>query len=300
MSTPMVSVIIPTYNRAAEIPRCLDSLVAQTLRDFEVLVCDDGSKDDTGAAVEKYKDRLDVGYHWAENFGGPARPRNRGIQLARGRYVAFLDSDDWWAPRKLEKSVAALEAGADLVYHDMHLVRSAGQTVFWRRARTRPLVQPVFADLLRNSNGLTTSSVVARRELLQRIGGFSEERPWIGWEDFDTWLRLSQHTDRFRRLGEPLGYYWFGGGNISTPGRLLMNLGAFRAKYVDGPNAPLARLPDWYHYLMARGCYDGGDLDAAAGHMRRLMSEPAPALMRIKALYFAARAQLRHGSVRAA
>jgi glycosyltransferase involved in cell wall biosynthesis len=126
--TPRVSVIVPTFNRARDIGRCLESLAQQTFRDFEVLVCDDGSKDNTREIVERFKDRLELQYRWEENFGGPARPRNIGLSLARGEYVAFLDSDDWWMPRKLEQSVRYLDAGADLVYHDLYFAKRSDQT----------------------------------------------------------------------------------------------------------------------------------------------------------------------------
>src|SRR5690242_1512065 len=86
---PRVSVVIPTYNRAREMRRCLDSLVSQSFRDFEVLVCDDGSTDETATVAAAFETRLQLAYHWAENFGGPARPRNIGLHRARGIYVAF-------------------------------------------------------------------------------------------------------------------------------------------------------------------------------------------------------------------
>src|SRR3954464_10946901 len=111
---PRVSVVIPTYNRSHALRRCLDSVAKQTFRDFEVIVCDDGSTDDTAEVVREYESVLDLTYSYGENFGGPARPRNRGIGLARAPYIAFLDSDDWWAPRKLELSVRYLDEGADV------------------------------------------------------------------------------------------------------------------------------------------------------------------------------------------
>ena len=143
---PRVSVIISTYMRAPLVARCLDSLMAQTFKDFEVLLCDDGSTDDTAAVAERYKGALDLTYHWDKNFGGPARPRNAGLHLARGDYVAFLDVDDWWAARKLERSVAALDAGADVVYHDLYVAHSSRNGWRFLRERTQPVPSPAFSS----------------------------------------------------------------------------------------------------------------------------------------------------------
>src|SRR5437763_1133783 len=100
MSAPRFSVVIPTYNRAAELERCLESLIAQTFHDFEVLISDDGSTDRSADVARAFSDRLTIQYRWSEHWGGPARPRNLGIRHAASEWVCFLDSDDWWYPTK--------------------------------------------------------------------------------------------------------------------------------------------------------------------------------------------------------
>lgn len=294
-----VTVIIPTYNRLSDLMRALASLRAQTEPGWQAIIVDNHSVDGTPEAVAALADpriRLEL----VHNNGVVAYSRNVGIRAATTEYIAFLDSDDWWAPGKLAESLRRLRAGADVVYHDLYLVFTADQAHFRKRARTRALHAPVFRDLVDNGNGLATSSVVMRREFMVRAGCFVEEERWVGWEDYDTWMRIAQLTDRFERIDEPLGYYWFGGGNISTPKRLLMNLAAFRAKYIDTPRAPLTKPPGWFHYLMGRGCYDAGDLAAVPAHMRRVWSEPSPMDMKFKALYLAARAVLRRRAAKAA
>ena len=282
-SAPRVSVIVPTYNRARDVDRCLRSLVTQTLTDFEVIVCDDGSTDGTEQVVERYREHLNLTFHWSENFGGPARPRNIGLQLARGKYVAFLDSDDWWQPRKLERSLSRLESGADVVYHDLYRVQSTRRRRYWRRVRTRQLKSPVFSDLLHGGNTLPNSSVVARRELLLRVGGFSEDRTLIAWEDYDAWLRLARLTERFARLDEPLGYYWDGGSNISSPQRLISNLERFRELYGEADLRGQS-LPSWYHYSLGLAYQELGSHRAALTHMRRALAGGLPLARFVKAL----------------
>ena len=105
---PLVSIIIPTYNRAEYLKRALKSVFSQTFKDFEVLVMDDGSTDNTLEIVESFKEER-IKYEWAENFGGPAAPRNRGLRFARGEYIAFLDSDDEWITDKIEKQFILLK-----------------------------------------------------------------------------------------------------------------------------------------------------------------------------------------------
>ena len=212
---PRVSVIVPTYNRANELRRCLDSLISQTIEDFEVLVCDDGSTDNTSGVVKDYVSLLDITYDYAENFGGPARPRNRGVKLARAAYIAFLDSDDWWAPAKLEKSLGFLEAGADVVFHDLWDVMRSDQKVYMRRITSDQPALPVFESLLCSATSIPNSSVVVRASSLRAIGEICEDRALIAVEDFDTLLRLSKVTEKFVKIPECLGFYWNGGASIS-------------------------------------------------------------------------------------
>lgn len=212
---PRVSVIVPTYNRADELRRCLDSLVSQTIEDFEVVVCDDGSTDNTSKVVNDYTSLLDITYSFAENFGGPARPRNRGIRLARAAYIAFLDSDDWWTPNKLARSLGCLEAGADVVFHDLWNVLHLDQNIRRRRIASHQPQVPVFENLLCSASSIPNSSIVVRLSSLQSIGEICEDKELIAVEDFDMLLRLSKVTEKFVKIPECLGYYWNGGANIS-------------------------------------------------------------------------------------
>jgi len=219
--SPVISVIIPTYNRAQALSRCLASLLKQDFRPFEVIICDDGSTDDTRSVADSYSAELDIQYSFEENFGGPARPRNRGIALARGEILAFLDSDDWWAPDKLRVCFEALNKGADIVYHDLYMATNDRSSWFPGKAKTRRARAPVFRDLLERGNYINNSSVMVRRDIVCQADGFTEDKAMIAGEDFDLWLRISHFTDRFCRVDKPLGFYWVGGGNISNPDRTL-------------------------------------------------------------------------------
>jgi glycosyltransferase involved in cell wall biosynthesis len=283
--TPLVSIVIPTYNRARDLERALASVRVQSFSDWEALVVDNHSTDDTDAVVSRFGDPR-ITLHKIHNDGIIAASRNLGIQRARGDFVAFLDSDDWWTPRKLEESVAPLLDGADVVYHDLFSVQRAGQKLFWRKARTRPLRSPVFDDLVSNGTALTTSSVVMRRTVLQAIGGFTEDGPMVGMEDYDAWLRASQITERFVRIQGPLGYYWEGGGNTSSAERTLGLLDLFETRYGAPYRSSRADADiSWVDYDRGRSHFRLGELRQARTSLRRVQLLRVPPVIAAKTLW---------------
>jgi len=248
-----VSVVIPTYNRAEQLSKCLHSLVEQTFTDFEVLICDDGSTDNTYQIVENFSRKLKLNYIWSNNFGGPARPRNIGIAKASGKYVAFLDSDDWWTQDKLEKSVQALENGYDLVYHDLYIVkqRSTNPRIS-STLGTRQTNLPVFDDLLFNGNIIPNSSVVIRTSIIKSISGFSEDYGLIAAEDYDCWLRVAKITNLFYQLPQCLGFYLIGNDSISGVNKTLLYIPKILTLY----SCELGKItPMWACYQLARAYY---------------------------------------------
>jgi glycosyltransferase involved in cell wall biosynthesis len=263
-STPLVSIVIPTFNRARDLRRALESVLAQTYPAWEVLVVDSHSTDDTDDVVGSFNDPR-ITLHKTSVVGIIAASRNVGIRRARGTYIAFLDSDDWWAPDKLAESVAYLERGADLVYHDLFLTSAPLRKWSWRRARTRPLKGSPFADLIANGNAMNNSSVVVRASVLAAIEGLAEDRDLVAVEDYDAWLRLAKVSQRFERIPKVLGYYGKGGASASTNDeRTLRNLAALEARYAGAISAEggLTRL-GWLNYTRARTLYRLGRYDAA-------------------------------------
>jgi glycosyltransferase involved in cell wall biosynthesis len=290
---PRVSVVIPTYNRAADLRRALASVAAQTFADWEAVVVDNHSIDDTAQVVASFADPR-IRLLMIHNGGIIARSRNLGIKEARGEFIALLDSDDWWQPRKLELSVRALERGADVVYHDLYLVKSGTRHVPWVRARTRALGEPAFDDLIQGGPALNTSSAVMRREALGRVDGISEDPDLVAWEDYDWWLRLARAGARFERLPQTLGFYWYGGGNASSPDRVITYLAHIRYRYLD----PLGlgddgRRPAWYEYGMGRACFHKGRYADARQHLRLAIGGRMPILKQAKALVTIAQAAFR-------
>lgn len=282
MPAPVVSVVIPTFNRARDLQRALQSVAQQTFREWEVLVVDQYSTDETDAVVERLNDPR-VRLIKARGIGA-APSRNVGLRNALGEFIAFLDSDDWWAPRKLEVSVAALRDGADVVYHDLYLVTRARQRVFLRRVRSRQLRAPVREDLLRNDNGIPLSSVLARKDLLLAVGGMPEDPSVIAMEDYECWLSIARRTERFRRVQGTWGYYWSGGGNTSSDARMLKLLDVFETLHTPELDRGGRRNYWWVPYSRGRIYYRAGNREAARAQFRLASSGPLPPMARLKTI----------------
>jgi glycosyltransferase involved in cell wall biosynthesis len=295
-----VSVIIPTYNRARDLRRALGSVISQSWKDWEILIVDNHSEDDTARVVEEFGEarmRL-LSVH---NHGVIGISRNRGIAAASGEYIAFLDSDDWWLPAKLERCMRALDAGADVVYHDLYLARTASSRLRLQRASTRQVASPVFNDLLERGNALVNSGVVVRRSTLLAAGGLSEDPRIASWEDYECWLRLASVTERFHRLGEVLGFYWAGGGNVTAPARTVRNLTQLRDMYFAPEGRTRDRdLPGWYHYNLGRAHCQLGAYREAVHHLRHAAYGTLSPAVRLRNLVSLAYALALRGRTRAA
>lgn len=205
------SIIIPTYNRAEKLRKCLESIQQQTFRNFEVLVCDDGSTDHSQEVVEAFKNKLDIRYFYNANWGGPAYPRNVGISNARAPWLCFLDSDDTWYPEKLKATAQFLDTH-DFICHNFNVV---GKINYRSRLRTHNLSKNAFQRLMTSGNTIVTSSVCIRKSILDEMNGFSLDKELVAVEDFDLWLRIAKKGYRFKVISTPLGDYWAGEGNIT-------------------------------------------------------------------------------------
>ena len=202
----LVSVIIPSYNRGDLIGQTLASVLAQTYPHVEIIVADDGSTDDTFAAVARFGDRVRL--LPLPHTGLPAAARNAAIAEARGEYLAFCDSDDLWYPEKLACQVAALEAdsAAGLACTDALLWHEGEDEPHDRLLRPGQAVSGQVLERLLRENFIINSSVLIRREVLEASGLLCEEQQVRGIEDYDLWLRIAAVTG-IAYLDEPLVVY---------------------------------------------------------------------------------------------
>ncbi len=188
---PRISVIIPTYNRAALLCETLDSVFAQTFHDYEIIVVDDGSTDDTHARLGALEQRII--YRRIDNSGQGAA-RNVGLDLARGEQIAFLDSDELWRPQFLERMSDTLDENlnAGFAYCDYATFDERGEGKSAHLTPTQKIRGNVFAQLL-EEDFLCTGGLMFRRECFDRAGKFDPRLPPV--EDWDLWLRIAHEYE---------------------------------------------------------------------------------------------------------
>lgn len=205
---PAVSVIIPAYNAEAFLGRAIRSAEAQTFRDFEIVVIDDGSTDGTADVA---RDLSSVRYVAARHLGAAAA-RNRGLEEATGDRVAFLDADDEWLPEKLARQLEFMDGlGSSFSYTDSYIVRDGRRQRYSALAspRSGEILDPLLDDWL-DQAFITINTVIASRVLLEDVGGFESGLPTASNEDYGLWLKLALRRTRFDYLDEALALYYRG------------------------------------------------------------------------------------------
>ena len=185
-SSPLVSIIIPTFNRSEYLPRAIGSVLKQTFKDFELIVVDDGSTDKTCQLLDSFSDPR-IRYESQPNRG-VSSARNRGIRNSNGTFLSFLDSDDEWMPSKLEKQLEALEDNPDyMIVHTEEMWFRNGQRIN-QKNKHRKYGGWVFRHCLPLCV-ISPSSILMHRKIFSKIGLFNESFPVC--EDYELWLRLT-------------------------------------------------------------------------------------------------------------
>lgn len=203
---PFFSVIIPCYNCNDTIGRTLDSVASQDFQNFELIVVDDGSTDESVSVVEDW-----AGLHpgipclvksQPNRYQGAAR--NTGIRLSHGKFVAFLDADDVWEPPKLTRCFEEIEnhPEIDVVCHNEWLVREG-----IRVGQISAGPHYTYEDMLFHGNCLSPSATIVRKEWLEKVKGFDESPELFCVEDYDLWMRLAREGAKISYIHEPMGEY---------------------------------------------------------------------------------------------
>lgn len=200
------SVVIPLYNKAPYVRKALESVFAQTFRDFELIVVDDGSKDESYDVAKSVLEECEVPYQLIhQENAGVSTARNNGVAASRGDYLCFLDADDWWAPEFLEKMDGLIRNYPDAAIYgtNYYYVKNGKKRICVKGAQTGYINYcRLYADGM--AMPLTSISVGLRRDTFLQNGGFKPALK-LG-EDFDLWIRIAL-SGRVVFLDEPLAYY---------------------------------------------------------------------------------------------
>ena len=256
----LVSVVIPTYNHAHFLVKSLGSVIAQTHGNWEAIVVDNHSADNTSEVIAGFADPR-IRMVQIHNNGVIAASRNCGISEARGAWLAFLDSDDIWYPDKLQKCLEHLAEGYDLVCHgERWLGNGRDRQVFYG-----PEPRATYRSLLLDGNCISTSAVVVKTKKARAAGGFSEEPEIVTAEDYDFWLRLAKDGSKIGFVCEILGEYTIHSGN-QTRGVIRHMDAVFAVLERHFTSGGTAGIPGWQmkkrraiaYYGGARGLQDDG------------------------------------------
>lgn len=188
MKQPFFSIVIPTYNRRDLLEKCVNSVLNQTFTDFEIIVIDDGSKDGTGEFIASLETRkINLKYRYHKNHG-VSFSRNKGIKVAKGKWIAFLDSDDWWKPTKLERIAEYINKYPDIkIFHTEEIWYQRGRLLPQKVKHKKPT-----GFVYKHSLPLcciSLSTAVVAKEVFDDIGLFDETME--ACEDYDLWLRIT-------------------------------------------------------------------------------------------------------------
>jgi glycosyltransferase involved in cell wall biosynthesis len=229
-----ISVIIPNYNRSEFLRRAVLSAWNQSLKPLEILVCDDGSSDDSENVVRQLQSDIPVQWIACGNNGRPAIPRNIGIKLAKGNWIAFLDNDDYWHPEKLKRQIllADTESCNVICTNAVRIQNGAEQKNYFNFPSCKLSFENLIID-----NKVICSSVLVKTEILNKVGGFPEEEKFKAFEDYVLWLKIASYFKIFYTQ-EALTYY------IDNPVQSIRNSNEneFQLR-----NTTLLYLKEWIH-----------------------------------------------------
>lgn len=214
----LVSVIIPVYNREHLVSQAIESVLAQTYQPVEIILINDGSKDNSLSILKEYERRFPstIKVLDQENQGQIAA-RNNGINVAQGDYIAFLDSDDLWMEDKLIRQIPIFEAGVGLVYSGAEIIDEKGKVIRTEFA-DEAITGNIYPQLL-VKNRMTGGTVVVTKESLDRVGVFSMD--FKAAENWDLWLRICQFYTA-RVVSDPLIKYRIHSDNMSADNHLML------------------------------------------------------------------------------
>ena len=241
-TAPLISIVIPSYNQAKYIAYNLDSILAQTYSNFEVIFIDDGSKDNTAEILKSYSEKDSRIKYFYQNNSERAVARSHGISKAAGKYVCLVDSDDTWLPHKLETQLAVMENDPEIIlcYAPVNRIDPENKPLKNAARQQEGYSGLIYKHLLMR-NFIPSVTPMIRASVLKNIG--EQVTDFIPYEDWDFWLRLSR-CGKFHHIKEALGNYRL------HPQQSVKNVKASRIeevtiKVLDANTQENAEIGDW-------------------------------------------------------
>ena len=208
MNNLYFSVIIPSYNGIFYLKKCINSVLNQTYKMFEIIVIDNNSSDGSQDYIKSLKSSK-IKLLITDNYGSIAKSRNIGIENAKGNWISFLDSDDYWHPEKL-KLVAdkIINEKPDIVSHDKFIVDKKNKTIITNKYNNKIIEKNILKYLISIRNLYSTSTISIRKEFLKTNNLFFDERLVLATvEDYDLWIRLTMKNPKVANIKSRLAYY---------------------------------------------------------------------------------------------
>lgn len=247
-NSPLISVVIPTFNSEIFIRETINSVLNQTYQNFEIIIIDDESTDNTVSILKEFSNKYNrIKYFQIPHAGRPSVPRNYGTEKSNGEFIAFLDADDIWVKNKLEIQLKEFEKNPKNILVYSMSVTFRDVNLFSANYEVLPLLYKVCRtkqDFITKGNSITCSSVLLKKEYFKKVNGFDED-PKLQVEDYDLWIRLSE-LGLFTFIPRIQTYYRIHGKQFSSDWETKQN----RVKY-------LADKRDWdlpgYKYTRNKG-----------------------------------------------
>lgn len=226
---PLVTVIVPAYNHDQYIEDCLKSIISQTYTNMQIIVINDGSTDNTESVVKDFISKCNIKIEFiSKENEGLCKTLNRGLGIVKGKYVAFLASDDMWLPERIEKQVSFMEKNENIgmVFSDAYFMRDETATDK-RFTDYKPIIRAYFLNSIQTTsiyeellmeNFIPALTVLIRRECFDKVGYFDTS---LKYEDYDMWLRISEKYP-IAYIDEPLAYYRVHNDNFSNNIRIML------------------------------------------------------------------------------
>lgn len=277
---PLVSVVIPAYNCEDYVAEAIDSVLAQTYGNFEIIVVNDASTDGTAAVLGRYEREEGIRVMTHGHNKGLAAARNTGIRAARGEWITFLDADDVWRPEKIQYHLDILRRHPDLVFisNDGMRFRDGEVPRFPPLPKSPRLRRVGWKELLLGRGPFSGSNATVKRECLEEVGLFDERLRAA--EDRDMWIRIARRYGAFQAPGAVHGYRMHGANMSFDPVHMEKNV----ARMLDGACERMrcsrwlrARARAHMYVDLAMVCYEAGQRAAAAVNLAKsVVSWPLP------------------------